>query len=148
MKKSAMVMIAAGLLTTPVQAADWGDARPGTFVGARLTIGGKSGGRPSAALTVAPTRNSISHGGMPSMKIGEGIALNLTPGARPTLTLAGVRADTALGLRRGLSVDSDKKLGVSTGGWIAIGLGTAAVIVGGLYLAADRIADCDEGECD
>ena len=82
------------------------------------------------------------------MRIGEGIALNLTPGAKPTLTLAGVRADTALGLQRDRDLDSDNKVGISTGGWVAIGVGSAALIFGGLYLAADHIADCDEGECD
>lgn len=148
MKKIAIVMIAAGLLTAPVQAADWSEVRPGTFVGARLTFGGTTGGRPSAALTLAPTQNRNSYDGMTSMRIGEGIALNLTPGAKPTLTLAGVRADTALGLRRNGDIDTDKKLGMSSGGWVAIVLGSAAVIAGGLYLAADHIADCDEGECD
>ena len=99
MKNAAIVLIASALFTSPVQAADWNDVRPGTFVGARLTIGGHTGGRPSAALTLAPTQNRISDGGMTSMKIGEGIALNLRAGAKPTLTLAGVRADTALGCR-------------------------------------------------
>lgn len=148
MKKAAIVMIATGLITTPVQAADWGDVRPGTFVGARLTIGGRTGGRPSAALTIAPTQNRISGNGSSSMIIGEGIALNLTAGARPTLTLAGVRADTALGLQPDRELDSDRKLGLSTAGWIAVGVGSAALVFGGLYLAADHIADCDEGECD
>ncbi len=148
MKRSGIFMIATGLVTTPVQAADWSDTRPGTFVGARLTIGGKTGGRPSAALTIAPTQNRISNSGLSSMRIGEGLALNLTPNAKPTLTLAGVRADTALGLHRDRQVDSDEKLGVSSGGWVAIALGSAAIIAGGLYLAADHIADCDEGECD
>lgn len=147
MKKAGIFMIATGLVTTPVHAADWSDTRPGAFVGARLTIGGKTR-RPQAALTIAPTQNRISHNGMSSMKVGEGLALNLTPGARPTLTLAGVRADSALGLQRDRQVDSDEKLGVSSGGWVAIALGSAAIIAGGLYLAADHIADCDEGECD
>lgn len=147
MKKAGIAMIAAGLITTPVQAADWSDVRPGTFVGARLVISGKTGGRPSAALTIAPAQHRITHGGMSSMRIGEGLALNLTPGAKPSLTLAGVRADTALGLQRDGHPESNKKLGISTGGWVAVGIGTAALIVGGLYLAADHIADCDEGEC-
>ena len=133
MKKSIMAMIVAGLLAAPAQAAEWTDARPGTFVGARLTIGGHAGGRPRAALTIAPTQTQTSHDGFTSMKIGEGIALNLTPGAKPTLTLAGIRADTALGLHRNGNVDSDKKLGVSTGAWIAIGVGVAA-LVGGIYV--------------
>ena len=62
--------------------------------------------------------------------IGEGIALNL--GRKPTLTLAGVPADQALGLRPSNEVDAGQKMGVSTGGWIAIGLGAVA-IGGGLY---------------
>jgi len=148
MKKTAIAMIAAGLVSTPVEAADWGNLQTGTFVGARLTIGGGSGRRPTAALAVAPTLNRISNNGVGNTRIGEGIALNLTPGSKPTLTLAGVRADTALGLRRSGNVNADKKLGVSTGGWIAIGVGTTAAILGGLYLWADHIADCDEGECD
>jgi hypothetical protein len=148
MKKAGIAIIAAGLVTTPVQAADWSDTRPGAFVGARLTIGGRTGRRPQAALTIAPTQNRISSNGLSSMRIGEGLALNLTPRAKPTLTLAGVRADTVLGLHRGRDLDSDQKLGVSSAGWVAIALGSAAIIAGGLYLAADHIADCDEGECD
>lgn len=133
MKKAAIVVIATGLVTAPVQAADWSDVRPGTFVGARLTIGGKTG-RPSAALTVAPTQNRISPSGMSSMTIGDGIALNLTPGARPTLTLAGVRADQALGLSPSTDANAKRKLGISTGGWVAIGVGVVAVAGGAYFL--------------
>ena len=147
MKTGVMVLAAAGLIAAPVQAADWSDVRPGAFVGARLTIGGRTGRGPSAALTIAPTQNRMSHDGMPSMKIGEGLALNLTPQAKPTLTLAGIRADRVLGLRRGGDLNSDRKLGVSTGGWIAIGVG-AAVLVGAavFYNAATSCAD-HEDEC-
>lgn len=143
MKKTGIVMIAAGLATTPVQAADWNDVRPGTFVGARLAIGGKTGRRPSAALTIAPTQNWSSHSGMSGMRIGEGIALNLTPGAKPTLTLAGVRADTALGLQRDRDLSSDKKLGISSGGWVAIGVGAALAVGAAAFFIA---IDCDESD--
>jgi hypothetical protein len=148
MKKTVLVIIGTGLFTTPVQAADWNDVRPGTFIGARLTIGGKAGSRPLAALTLAPTQNRISVDGRSSMRIGDGIAFNLSPGTKPTLTLAGVRADKALGLKQSSDGDTGNKLGLSDGGTIALVLGGAAVIAGGLYLAADHIADCDEGECD
>lgn len=145
MKKGVIFAIAAGLLTTPAQAADWSDVKPGTFIGARLTIGGKAGGRPRAALTIAPTQSRITHEGFADMRIGEGIALNLTPGARPALTLAGVRADTALGLRRDGDIDSERKLGVSTGGWIAIGVGAAVVAGAAIWYAGvverDRHSD-------
>ena len=147
MKNAVMAVIAAALITTPVQAADWSDVRPGTFVGARLTIGGRTGKRPLAALTIAPTQTRMSSEGMTNMRIGEGIALNLTPGAKPTLTLAGVRADAVLGLQRNGDLDSDRKLGVSTGGWVAIGIG-AAVLVGAavFYNAATSCEDHDD-EC-
>ena len=153
MRKFLLFVTMAALAMMPVQAADWpgqvADVRPGAFVGARvqLPLGGKAAARPRAALTIAPTHSRISSTGMVRTSIGEGLALNFSPHSKPTLTLAGVRADAALGLRRDGDIDSDQKLGISTGGWIAIGLGTAAAIVGGLYLAADHIADCDEGEC-
>ena len=123
--------------------------KPAFFVGAklRLSMGGKYASKPSAALAIAPAQSRISGNGMVSTRIGEGIALNFTSRAKPTLTLAGARADTALGLRRDGKRVSDERLGLSTGGWIAIGVGSAALIFGGLYLAADHIADCDEGEC-
>jgi len=148
MKNAAMVLVVAGLAATPVQAADWGEVRPGTFIGAQLTIGGKYKGRPSAALTIAPTQNRIYRSGRSSTKIGEGFALNFTAGTKPTLTLAGIRADTALGLQRDRSFESKNELGISRSGWIAIGVGSVALIAGGLYLYADHLADCDEGECD
>ena len=147
MKNAAMVMLAAGLLTTPVHAEDWSDARPGTFVGARLTIGGKSGRRPTAALTIAPTQNRISENGKPSMRIGEGIALNLAPGTGPTLTLAGVRADRVLGLRRDGDLNSDGKLRVSTGGWVAIGVGTALLVGAAVFYNAATSCEDHDDEC-
>ena len=134
MNRIALLTIATVLCTAPAQAAELSDVQYGTFVGARLTIGGRTGGRPTAALTVAPTQNRFSSNGMNAMRIGEGIALNLTPGNRPTLTLAGVRADQALGLGPSTDVNAKHKLGVSTGGWIAIGAGVVAVAGGAYFL--------------
>src|SRR4030095_12316674 len=116
MKKAAMVMIATSLISTSAQAADWSDVRTGTFVGARLTIGGRTGARPQAALTLAPTQSRLSNSGMVRTTIGEGLALNLSPKSKPTLTLAGVRADRVLSLAA--SEEDDSKGGISTGGWI------------------------------
>ena len=146
MIKVGIAMIATCLIATPVRAADWNDVRPGAFVGARLTIGGKTG-RPQAALAIAPTHSRISQSGMSRTRIGEGIALSLTPRARPALTLSGVRLDTAFDLRPDSDLNPESKLGISKGGWVAIGVGTVAIVVGGLYLYADHLADCDEGEC-
>ena len=146
MIKVGIAMIATCLIATPVRAADRNDVRPGAFVGARLTIGGKTG-RPQAALAIAPTQSRVSQSGMSRTRIGEGIALSPTPRARPALTLSGVRLDTAFDLRPDSDLNPESKLGISKGGWVAIGVGTVAIVVGGLYLYADHLADCDEGEC-
>lgn len=145
MKKASVFLLASALLAAPVQAADWSDVRHGTFVGARLTIGGNHGSRPRAALTFAPTQSRISYDGVSNLRIGEGLALNFTPRSKPTLTLAGVRADQALGLSPSTEVNAKRRLGVSTGGWIAIGAGVAA-LAGGAYfihlaVEADKNSD-------
>ena len=154
MRKSVFFVTLTTLIMTPVQAADWqtqsADTRPGVFVGGRmqLSLGGKAAARPRASLAIAPTLSRTSSTGVVRTNIGEGLALNFGARSKPTLTLAGVRADSALGLRPQGKADAERKLGVSDAGWVAIGLGAAAIIAGGLYLAADHIADCDEGECD
>jgi hypothetical protein len=136
MHKLTVLLATAGLLLVPVEAIaaqyQAADVRPGTFVGARFQIafGGKQASKPRAALAIAPTLTSISDRGGVRTSIGEGIALNF--GRKPTLTLAGVRADQALGITPSKDADAKHKLAVSTGGWIAIGVGTVAV-AGGLY---------------
>ncbi len=136
MHKLILSLATAGLLLAPAEASaaqyDMASVRPGTFVGARFHIafGGEQASKPRAALAIAPTLTSISDGARVRTSIGEGVALNF--GRKPTLTLAGVRADQALGLTPSRDADARHKLGVSTGGWIAIGVGVVAV-AGGLY---------------
>jgi hypothetical protein len=138
MQKLTFCLASLSLFAVPLQAnaAQYqnGDVRMGAFVGARFQIqlGGRESSRPRAALTLAPTLNRTSGNGINRTIIGEGVALNFGPGSRPALTLAGVRADTALALHRNGNVDSEKRLGISSGGWVAIGLGVVA-IGGGLY---------------
>lgn len=138
MHKLILSLATAGLLLAPAEASaaqyDMASVRPGTFVGARFHIafGGEQASKPRAALAIAPTLTSISDGARVRTSIGEGVALNF--GRKPTLTLAGVRADQALGLTSSKDVEAKHKLGVSTGGWIAIGVGVVAV-AGGLYFA-------------
>jgi opacity protein-like surface antigen len=150
MRKILAGVVAAALLTAPIGAADRrdqaADVRPGAFVGARLQLplGGSPFARPRAVLTVAPTQNRISSGGMVRTKIGEGLALDFTSERKPTLTLAGVRADTALTRRQDVTVPR-QKAGISTGGWIAIGVGTV-VVVGAVAFAlwADAVNDASD----
>jgi len=133
MRKTLIPVIVAGLIAAPAQARDPAvDVGPGAFFGARMKIslGGKTPAKAHASLAIAPTRGSVSSDGMVRTRIGEGFALEFAPGAKPTLTLAGVRADYALGLQPGKRIDPDQIQGVSTTGWVAIGVGT--VLVAGL----------------
>jgi hypothetical protein len=138
MHKLILSLATASLLLGPVEASaaqyDVADVRPGTFVGTRfqIALGGKQASKPRIALAIAPTMTRISDGAGVRTSIGEGVALNF--GRKPTLTLAGVRADQALGLTPSRDEDAKHKLGVSTGGWIAIGVGTI-LVAGGLYMA-------------
>jgi hypothetical protein len=81
-------------------------------------------------LAIAPTLSGGTGGRSSQIAIGEGIAFNL--GSKPTLTLAGIRADQALGISPSGETDAKRKLGLSSGGWVAVGVG-AAVLVGGVF---------------
>ena len=128
----------ASLLVMPVEAAatqyDGSDTRMGTFVGARfqVSLGRNAASRPRAELAVAPTMSRVSGGAIVRTNIGEGFALNFV--GKPTLTLAGVPADQALGLVPSKGADTKGKLNLSTGGWIAVGVGGLAIGVGLVYL--------------
>jgi len=136
MLKPMLWLAGATLLLTPVQAAaaqfESANTRTGAFVGARfqMSLGGKARSKPRAALTIAPTLSRLSSQGELRTTIGEGMAFNFE--SRPKLTLAGVPADQALGLRSTEGVDAKHKLGLSKGGWIVIGVGVVA-IAGGIY---------------
>ena len=142
---SALVL---GLVGTPVQAHGWqnqpAEVRTGAFVGARLqlSLGGNRAAKPRAALAIAPTQSRISSDGVVRTRIGEGFALNLSPRAKPSLTLAGIPAGQVLGLQRQRQAEADNRLGISTGGWIAIGVGTAAVA--GALIFYSIATDCDD----
>jgi hypothetical protein len=132
MRKILIGLVATAMLAAPTQAAHWqdrtADARPGAFVGARVQLPlGHNVAQPRASLGIAPTQSRISSNGMVRTRIGEGLALNLNADRKPTLTLAGVPAGHALGLETRRSTDPNHKAGISTGGWIAIGVGTAVV---------------------
>jgi hypothetical protein len=138
MRKFVTSILAAAVIAGPLHAAPWQDqgsqVRPGMFVGAqfKMSFGGQARSQPRAQLAFAPTRSSFSNSGRATTRIGEGLALDFTSNAKPTLTLAGMRADTALHPQRGIPGDRERKLGISSTGWVAIGLGVAA-LAGGVY---------------
>ena len=148
MHKLTLSLATAGLLLIPIEATaaqnEVTDVRPGTFAGARFQIafGGRKASKPRVALAIAPTMTRISDGAGVRTSFGEGVALNFV--RKPTLTLAGVRADQALGLTPTKDVEANQKLGVSTGGWVAIGVGVIAV-AGGLFIikTIDEVKDND-----
>ena len=131
MQKIMPWLLLAGLVTVPLEANgaqyDNADVRTGAFVGARfkISLGGRAAPRPIATLSFAPTLSRSLANGEVRTSIGEGVALSL--GTRPTITLMGIRADEALGFRSSRQVDGDRTLGLSKGGWVAVGVGAAVI---------------------
>jgi hypothetical protein len=153
MHKSLGFIVVAALLAAPAQAHDWADQttgrNTGAFVGAQLHVGfrGKAIERPRATLGIAPTFSRMStHGGVHT-NIGEGLALSFAPKSKTELTFGGVRADRALGFTSQNGQTAGRKQGVSTAGWIGIGVGTVLVVGAvGVALWADHVLDCEERE--
>jgi hypothetical protein len=136
MRSIIMALAVASLVASPVSARDWRQAghdfRPSAFAGARLKLPlGSAKAEPSAQLTVAPARSSISGAGMMTTRIGEGVGLEFA-GKKPQLTIAGA---TNADIR-----EARQKMGISTVGWVAIGVGAAAVVTFGILVAT---AGCD-----
>jgi hypothetical protein len=139
-------LAAASVLSAPARAAslpyDATDPSIGTFIGARfqMPLGQRGKAKPRTSLAFAPTFSRLSYGTVVKTTIGEGVRFDL--GRRPSLTLAGLPADQALGLRTSPAGDAKTKQNLSTGGWIAVGAGVAAV-AGGLWFlhAMDKAKD-------
>jgi hypothetical protein len=139
------------LIASEAQAADWRSqtyaSRQGAFVGARMSLplGHRKHSRPIAELAIAPTNSRVSNDGKISTSIGQGMALRLSGEAKPSLMLAGIRADQALGLNRSGRVDPQQKMGLSTG--VAVGIGVVVIAAGvafALLVDAERDASSRE----
>jgi hypothetical protein len=138
----------------PAQAADWPDtqhdSRVGAFVGIRLQLrsGGPDGGRARTSFAIAPTRSTNSTSGEIRTRIGEGLALEFSGREAPRATLAGVPFRQNLGLTREDGAPANnRKLGVSTGGWVAIGVGVAAVAGAAIFVNAVTSCEEHDDEC-
>lgn len=146
-------LVAAQLIaaSSPAAAAGFGESpavQTGTFAGARIRIslGGEQRDRTfRAGLTLAPMLHSQTISGGTRLRVGEGLELGFTGERKLNLSLAGVRADTVLGLNGRDRIDADRKLGLSTGGKIAIGVSVILVAGGVGYLVlANRCTECDQ----
>jgi hypothetical protein len=140
-------MIAASLIAAPASAASWQDqsaaVHPGAFVGGqlKLSLGGGFAPKPRAELAVAPTQSRISEMGFVRTRIGDGFGLSL-PHSKPSLTMAGIRADTALKLKSGGKAEDGQKLRLGPAGAIAIGVGAAVV---GLLASGVFVRESEKG---
>ena len=142
MKKHMLVVLVVALsivATQPAAAAadleEMTTVRSGTFTGARIRIllGGPQHEQTiRAGLTIAPTWRSQTIMGETRTRFGEGLELGFL-GKHPLAVSLGGRRISSL-LLGGRKTEDDKRLGTSTGGKVAIGLGVVALVAGAVVL--------------
>ena len=145
---SAQILVAA----QPALAADLGEergavaARQGAFAGARLRIplDGTSARKAQAGLTVAPIVQGRRADGSIRTRFGEGMELRLNGDAKPQLAFAGRPLSQ---IAQGRTGPDGRRAGISTLGWVAIGIGVAAITVFALgQLCVDGEICGDDGD--
>lgn len=153
MKKLVIAALLAGQLTTaarPALAADLTEARgqqAGAFAGLRLRVpfgGNAEDRRLRAGFALAPTLHRETAGGETQLHIGEGLEFGVVGREPVQFSIAGTPVSR---LAQGGTGPNGERLGVSTLGWVAIGVGAFLVVAAGAtYLVAEDILDCDDGE--
>lgn len=149
MRSVIISVLAAGHLILGVQpalAATLGpgeQSRIGVFGGVqvRVPLGSSRAEAPRASLGIAPVARSQRLDGESRMRIGEGLQFSLQPNRPVELNLAGTRLDR-LGLVPGGQAQSGRQAGVSTLGWVAIGVAATAVLVVGAAAICFSDSDC------
>jgi hypothetical protein len=113
----------------------------GAFAGARLRIplGGSESGKARAGLALAPTLHSLRSDGSLRTRHADGVELSLAGQRKMQLTLAGRPVSQ---LAAGRRAPEGQKLGVSTVGWVAIGVGTIVLLVAALAVACSPTSKC------
>ncbi|HEV2816089.1 MAG TPA: hypothetical protein VGW40_02545 [Allosphingosinicella sp.] len=151
MRKLMIASLLAGqvLALQPAAAADFAEARQqqaGAFAGFRMRLpldGARRERHVRAGLTVAPTMHSRTAAGESQWRIGEGFELGIAGRAPVRLTLGGTPINR---LAQGPSGPDGRRAGVSTLGWIGIGIGAAVVIVVGAAALCASDHDCIPSE--
>ena len=129
---TAQPALAAELVSEPAAGAQ----QRGAFAGARIRVPlGETKGKMQAGLALAPT---LRNGEKAELRFGKGVELGIAGKDKLRLALGGRPVSQ---LASGRAGPDGKKLGVSTIGWVAIGVGALAV----LYVAAFQI--CLETNC-
>jgi hypothetical protein len=151
MKKLTIAALLAAQLTVTAQPALAAELvtqeapQMGAFAGARLRLPLGCDVRQRqlrAGFTLAPTVHSRAANGETRLRFGEGLELGITGRQPLRLSLAGQDV-RRLGAAED---DNDRHRGPSTLGWIAIGVGVAAVIVIGAAALCASDHDCIPSE--
>jgi len=154
MRSVMLSLLVAGQLVVAAQPALAADPDPGEqsrmgmFGGVqlRLPMGGDARAqRPSFALGIAPITRSQRLDGSSRMRIGEGFQLRLRPQEQVELRLAGTRLDRLRFAPNG-DAPGGQRAGISTLGWIGIGVGAALVIVVAATAICASDSDCIPSE--
>ena len=146
MKKLLIAALVAGQglgTAAPAFAQSYSPAREtetGTFGGirVRLPFGGVAREPVRAGLAFAPTARTDYQDGRVRTRIGEGLEFGVVGRSPMQFSLAGTPVNR---LAQGRTGPEGQRLGVSTVGWIAIGVGAAALIV--VSAAAICFSDSD-----
>jgi hypothetical protein len=126
------------VVATPAAAADLIEDRAsnqqrGAFAGASLRLPFGADQKPHAGFAFSPTQRNGATG---TVKMSTGVELGFAGDRKLRLSIAGKPIDT----------NQKSKAGVSTLGWVGIGLGTVAVALGVTYLVFAEAMDCDADE--
>jgi hypothetical protein len=145
-------LVAAQILTVaqPVLAADLAERETpqmGAFAGVRLRmpLGDRARQRLRAGLTIAPTMHVRDSDGASRTRFGEGFELGFASNRPLELSFASTRLDR-LGVAPGAASPDGPRAGVSTLGWVAIGLGATLLVVG--VAGAIAVHEIQENEYD
>lgn len=131
--------------TQPAFAAELSENRTrqvGAFAGFRLRApldGNAQERQVRAGLTVSPVMHGRTMSGESQVRIGEGLELGIAGDQPIRLSLAGTPVSQ---LAQGPAGPDGRRMGISTIGWIAIGVGVAAVIVVGAAALCASDHDC------
>ena len=142
-----MALLGSQLMTVaqPAFAAELTENRTqqmGAFAGLRLRVpldGNLQQRQVRAGLAVAPLMHSRAMNGETRLRIGEGVELGITGREPVQLSLAGTPVNR---LAQGPAGPDGRRMGISTIGWIAIGIGAAAIIIVGAAALCASDHDC------
>jgi len=152
MKRLTIGALLAGQLMTaaqPVLAAELTETRSqqtGAFAGLRLRVpldGNAEQRRLRAGLALAPTLHTRTADGETRLHVGEGIELGLVGREPVRLSIAGTPVSR---LAQGGTGPNGERLGISTLGWVAIGVGALVVVLVGATALCMSDSDCNPSE--